>query len=185
MEVIGQLIQDAHKLFSEMHSRDMMFAINGMTLPIDNLSYTDENYPSVCGCKTWDHIFCIKALADDLFGEIRLIYNIVPNNSLEQLDFDKPESMLNWKQRLYLIKRIALDAPKYLEFRSERNNYGASSSHHIYLTFPVESTFTNDDVLNYFNPSGSVHDMRIPRQEKRMFSFVSFYHPQTTHVIWT
>ncbi|KAL0920723.1 hypothetical protein M5K25_009886 [Dendrobium thyrsiflorum] len=185
IEVIGQLNQDAHKLFGEMHSRDMMCAINGMTLPIDKLSYTEENYPSVYGCRTWDHVFGIKALVDDLFGELRLIYNILPNNSHEQLLFDKPESMLNWKQGLHLIKRIALDAPKYMEFRSKINDYGASSSHQIYLTFPAKSTFTNDDALNYFNPFGPVHDMRIPRQEKKIFSFVSFYHPQTTHVIWT
>ncbi|PKU76634.1 Zinc finger CCCH domain-containing protein 18 [Dendrobium catenatum] len=75
------------------------------------------------------------------------------------------------------------DAPKYMEFRSERNEYGGSSSHQIYLTFPAESTFTDDEVLNYFNQFGPVHDVRIPRQEKRMFGFVSFYHPQTVRQI--
>ena len=46
---------------------------------------------------------------------------------------------------------LAEDAPKY-EYRNERNDLGAalSSSHQIYLTFPAESSFTDEDVLNYF-----------------------------------
>ncbi|XP_020592056.1 zinc finger CCCH domain-containing protein 18-like isoform X2 [Phalaenopsis equestris] len=78
---------------------------------------------------------------------------------------------------------LAEDAPKYMEFISERNDHGASSSHQIYLTFPAESSFTDADVQNYFNQFGPVHDVRIPRQEKRMFGFVSFYRPQTVRQI--
>ncbi|PKU67692.1 L-type lectin-domain containing receptor kinase IV.2 [Dendrobium catenatum] len=126
--------------------------------------------------RTWDSVFGIKALIDDLFGELLLIYDIVPNNSHERLLFDKPESMLDWKQKLHLIKGIASDAPKYMKFLSERSDYGASNSHLIYLTSPAKITLTNDDL---------VHDMRIPRQDKKMFDFVSFYEPHTTHMIWT
>ncbi|KAK8937313.1 Zinc finger CCCH domain-containing protein 18 [Platanthera zijinensis] len=75
------------------------------------------------------------------------------------------------------------DAPKYMELRSEINDHGASSSHQIYLTFPAESTFTDADVQNYFDQFGPVHDVRIPRQEKRMFGFVSFFRPQTVRQI--
>ncbi|XP_064957440.1 zinc finger CCCH domain-containing protein 18-like isoform X2 [Musa acuminata AAA Group] len=47
---------------------------------------------------------------------------------------------------------LAEDAPKYMEYWSERNDHGAviASSHQIYLTFPAESTFTEEDVFNYF-----------------------------------
>lgn len=76
------------------------------------------------------------------------------------------------------------DAPKY-EYRNERNDSGAalSSSHQIYLTFPAESSFTDEDVLNYFKQFGPVRDVRIPRQEKRMFGFVSFHYPETVRTI--
>ncbi|KAI0501210.1 hypothetical protein KFK09_016153 [Dendrobium nobile] len=176
MKVIGQLIQDAHKLFGEMHSRELMCTINRMTLPIDNLSYIEVNYPFVCGCRTWDPIFGIMALINDLFGELLLIYDIVPSNSHERLLFDKLESMLDWKQKLHVIKGILSDAPKYMLFWSERSDYGASNSHQTYLIPSAKSTLTNDDL---------VHDIRIPRQEKKMFEVVSFYDPQTTHMIWT
>lgn len=45
------------------------------------------------------------------------------------------------------------DASKYnLDNRSERNDPGpiVSGSRQIYLTFPAESTFTEEDVSNYF-----------------------------------
>jgi len=46
---------------------------------------------------------------------------------------------------------LAEDASKY-EYRHERDDLGAalSTSHQIYLTFPAESSFTDEDVLNYF-----------------------------------
>ncbi|CAL9062908.1 unnamed protein product [Musa banksii] len=76
---------------------------------------------------------------------------------------------------------LAEDACMYMEYRSDRIDQGAviASSHQIYLTFPAESTFTGEDVFNYFNQYGPVHDVRIPRQEKRMFGFVSFLYPET------
>ncbi|THU62186.1 hypothetical protein C4D60_Mb01t02460 [Musa balbisiana] len=72
-----------------------------------------------------------------------------------------------------------------MEFRNERNDLAStvSSSHQIYLTFPAESTFTEDDVSNYFRQFGQVRDVRIPCQDKRMFGFVSFVHPETVNVI--
>lgn len=47
---------------------------------------------------------------------------------------------------------LAEDASKYIEFRGERNDPGpiVSGSRQIYLTFPAESTFTEEDVSNYF-----------------------------------
>lgn len=49
---------------------------------------------------------------------------------------------------------LADDVSRYLENRYERNimNPGpiVSGSKQIYLTFPAESIFTEDDVANYF-----------------------------------
>ncbi|WOK92398.1 zinc finger CCCH domain-containing protein 18 isoform X2 [Canna indica] len=80
---------------------------------------------------------------------------------------------------------LAEDSPKFLEYRGERIDQGAgiASSHQIYLTFPAESTFSEEDVFNYFNQYGPVHDVRIPRQERRMFGFVSFVYSETVKVI--
>ncbi|KAG0490882.1 hypothetical protein HPP92_007745 [Vanilla planifolia] len=80
---------------------------------------------------------------------------------------------------------LAEDAPKYMECRNERSEPGetATSSQQIYLTFPAESTFTEDDVSNYFKQFGPVRDVRIPCQEKRMFGFVSFLYSDTVNEI--
>ncbi|KAG1366970.1 zinc finger CCCH domain-containing protein 18 [Cocos nucifera] len=80
---------------------------------------------------------------------------------------------------------LAEDAHRYIECRNERRDPGATvaSSHQIYLTFPAESTFTEEDVANYFRNYGPVHDVRIPSQEKRMFGFVSFHYAQTVNDI--
>lgn len=47
---------------------------------------------------------------------------------------------------------LAEDVPKFLEYASERNDPGGiiAGSRQIYLTFPAESTFTEQDVSNYF-----------------------------------
>ena len=47
---------------------------------------------------------------------------------------------------------LAEDAPKYMENWCERNDPGpiVSGSRQIYLTFPAESTFTEEDVSDYF-----------------------------------
>ncbi|KAG8386040.1 hypothetical protein BUALT_Bualt03G0107700 [Buddleja alternifolia] len=81
---------------------------------------------------------------------------------------------------------LAEDAPKYMDnIRGERNDPGpiVSGSHQIYLTFPAESTFTEEDVSNYFNTFGPVQDVRIPCQQKRMFGFVTFASADTVKII--
>lgn len=47
---------------------------------------------------------------------------------------------------------LAEDAPKYMGYRIDRSDSAGmvSSSHQIYLTFPAESTFNEEDVANYF-----------------------------------
>ncbi|XP_051181349.1 zinc finger CCCH domain-containing protein 22 isoform X1 [Lolium perenne] len=56
-------------------------------------------------------------------------------------------------------------------------------SRQIYLTFPADSTFREEDVSGYFSMYGPVHDVRIPYQQKRMFGFVTFMHPETVRLI--
>ncbi|XP_022732389.1 zinc finger CCCH domain-containing protein 55-like isoform X2 [Durio zibethinus] len=80
---------------------------------------------------------------------------------------------------------------KFAQGRSERNDLlsmglaekANSASKQIYLTFPADSTFKDEDVSNYFSMFGPVQDVRIPYQQKRMFGFVTFVHPETVKLI--
>lgn len=47
---------------------------------------------------------------------------------------------------------LAEDSAKYMDNRMEKSDPGpiVSGSRQIYLTFPAESTFTEEDVSNYF-----------------------------------
>ncbi|XP_060197208.1 zinc finger CCCH domain-containing protein 22-like isoform X1 [Lycium barbarum] len=73
----------------------------------------------------------------------------------------------------------------------DRNEFSAmalggnsnSSSRQIYLTFPADSTFKEEDVSNYFSMYGPVQDVRIPYQQKRMFGFVTFVYAETVKLI--
>ncbi|XP_022154334.1 zinc finger CCCH domain-containing protein 55-like [Momordica charantia] len=75
--------------------------------------------------------------------------------------------------------------------RGERNDFLAlaaekrnSASRQIYLTFPADSTFKDEDVSEYFSKFGPVQDVRIPYQQKRMFGFVTFVYPETVkHIL--
>lgn len=80
---------------------------------------------------------------------------------------------------------LAEDAAKYMDIRAERNDPGpiVNGSRQIYLTFPAESTFTEEDVSNYFSNFGPVQDVRIPCQQKRMFGFVTFVSADTVKLI--
>lgn len=81
---------------------------------------------------------------------------------------------------------LAEDASKFnVENRSERNDPGpiVSGSRQIYLTFPAESTFTEEDVSNYFDTFGAVEDVRIPCQKDRMFGFVTFASANTVKTV--
>ncbi|OMO54480.1 hypothetical protein COLO4_36466 [Corchorus olitorius] len=80
---------------------------------------------------------------------------------------------------------------KFGRCRSERNDFSAMGlggsinpgSRQIYLTFPADSTFKEEDVSNYFSIYGPVQDVRIPYQQKRMFGFVTFVYPETVKLI--
>uniref|UniRef100_A0A7N0THC5 RRM domain-containing protein n=1 Tax=Kalanchoe fedtschenkoi TaxID=63787 RepID=A0A7N0THC5_KALFE len=73
------------------------------------------------------------------------------------------------------------------QLRHDRTDFSlmgfSSGSRQIYLTFPADSTFREEDVSNYFSLYGPVQDVRIPYQQKRMFGFVTFVHPETVKII--
>lgn len=82
------------------------------------------------------------------------------------------------------------DFHKFGRFRPHSHDFTAmglgnssSSSRQIYLTFPADSTFKEEDVSNYFSIFGPVQDVRIPYQQKRMFGFVTFVLPETVKAI--
>uniref|UniRef100_A0A9I9D7D1 Zinc finger CCCH domain-containing protein 18-like n=1 Tax=Cucumis melo TaxID=3656 RepID=A0A9I9D7D1_CUCME len=92
---------------------------------------------------------------------------------------------------------LAEDAPKFMDHRKDRNDPGSivSSARQIYMTFPADSTFTEDDVSDYFRQMlnaciclgfvhyGMVEDVRIPCQQRRMFGFVTFHSIETVKLI--
>ncbi|CAN1189403.1 Zinc finger CCCH domain-containing protein 55 [Linum perenne] len=110
----------------------------------------------------------------------RLVYNKYMNYLLQQND----------PQRLG-VAAGADDFHKYGRFCPERNEIFAmsmaekanSAARQIYLTFPADSTFKDEDVSNYFSTFGPVEDVRIPYQQKRMFGFVTFLHAETVKLI--
>ncbi|KAG6679778.1 hypothetical protein I3843_13G007800 [Carya illinoinensis] len=83
------------------------------------------------------------------------------------------------------------DMHKFGRSRLERNDFSMNggagmvnpASRQIYLTFPADSTFREEDVSNYFSNYGPVQDVRIPYQQKRMFGFVTFVYPETVKLI--
>uniref|UniRef100_A0A2P2M4W6 Zinc finger CCCH domain-containing protein 53-like n=1 Tax=Rhizophora mucronata TaxID=61149 RepID=A0A2P2M4W6_RHIMU len=75
------------------------------------------------------------------------------------------------------------DMHKFGRSRLDRNDLINPASRQIYLTFPADSTFREEDVSNYFSIYGPVQDVRIPYQQKRMFGFVTFIHPETVKII--
>ncbi|CAN6470581.1 unnamed protein product [Victoria cruziana] len=95
--------------------------------------------------------------------------------------------LLNYRPHGQHVVVLTEDAPRYADYRSERSDPGqiVSGSRQIYLTFPAESTFTEEDVSNYFRNYGPVQDVRIPCQQKRMFGFVTFVYPETVRLILT
>uniref|UniRef100_A0A1J3K5R3 Zinc finger CCCH domain-containing protein 55 n=1 Tax=Noccaea caerulescens TaxID=107243 RepID=A0A1J3K5R3_NOCCA len=81
-----------------------------------------------------------------------------------------------WSSSPGRLERMELMA---MQFGDQSN----SASRQIYLTFPAESTFKDEDVATYFSLFGTVQDVRIPYQQKRMFGFVSFAHSETVKVV--
>ncbi|CAN0891842.1 Zinc finger CCCH domain-containing protein 55 [Linum grandiflorum] len=114
----------------------------------------------------------------------RLAYNKYMNLLLQQQN--DPQRFIGGCCRLG-----AEEFHKFGRFCPERNEIFAMSmsekansvARQIYLTFPADSTFKDEDVSNYFSTFGPVEDVRIPYQQKRMFGFVTFLHAETVKLI--
>lgn len=97
----------------------------------------------------------------------------------------------NDTQRAAAALMMGDDMNKFNRSRLERNGFSINgeagminpASRQIYLTFPADSTFREEDVSTYFSIYGPVQDVRIPYQQKRMFGFVTFVYPETVKII--
>ncbi|CAI9774510.1 unnamed protein product [Fraxinus pennsylvanica] len=108
------------------------------------------------------------------------------------LAYNKSMNYLNENQRSAIAAlTMGEEFHKFGCGRPDKNDYSAmgligsanSSSRQIYLTFPSDSTFKEEDVSNYFSMYGQVQDVRIPYQQKRMFGFVTFTYAETVKLI--
>lgn len=117
------------------------------------------------------------------------------NGSLQKIELLELQELLRGRRSPVSLPQVygerfgkILQAEISPRYRSEREldrtlapaNPG---SRQIYLTFPAESTFKEEDVSNYFSIFGPVQDVRIPYQQKRMFGFVTFMYQETVKII--
>ncbi|KAG5238387.1 zinc finger CCCH domain-containing protein [Salix suchowensis] len=99
----------------------------------------------------------------------------------------------NDSQRLAAAAALMMgdEIHKFGRIRPERSDFSqmglggamSPSARQIYLTFPADSTFREEDVSSYFSFYGPVQDVRIPYQQKRMFGFVTFVFAETVKLI--
>ncbi|KAH9611520.1 hypothetical protein KSS87_008465 [Heliosperma pusillum] len=103
------------------------------------------------------------------------------------LPYNKLNFLHSEAQRSAAALMMSEDIHKLNRLRMARNEFAGMdcnpSSRQIYLTFPADSSFKEEDVSNYFNKFGPVQDVRIPYQQKRMFGFVTFVFPETVKII--
>ncbi|KAL2478407.1 Zinc finger CCCH domain-containing protein 55 [Forsythia ovata] len=120
------------------------------------------------------------AAATQLMASTNFPYSPVATNRCmnfllqQQLQAESPRALI-----------MGDDMHKFSRSRLERGDFGMMNpgSRQIYLTFPADSTFKEEDVSNYFSIYGPVQDVRIPYQQKRMFGFVTFLYPETVKLI--
>ncbi|KAI4339081.1 hypothetical protein MLD38_024062 [Melastoma candidum] len=96
----------------------------------------------------------------------------------QQSDMNRAAAALMMGEDIYKLGRSRLERTDYT-----LNGGVNPASRQIYLTFPSDSTFKEEDVSNYFSLYGPVQDVRIPYQQKRMFGFVTFVYPETVKLI--
>ncbi|GAB4827789.1 hypothetical protein Ancab_034675 [Ancistrocladus abbreviatus] len=98
----------------------------------------------------------------------------------QQNESQRAAAALVMGDEMHKFSRSRLDRAEFLMNGRGDSNPG---SRQIYLTFPADSTFREEDVSNYFSIYGLVQDVRIPYQQKRMFGFVTFVYPETVKII--
>ncbi|KAL2941997.1 Zinc finger CCCH domain-containing protein 53 [Bienertia sinuspersici] len=103
------------------------------------------------------------------------------------LPYNKLNFLPSEAQRSAAALMMGEEFHKLNRARMARNEFSGLDSNpgsrQIYLTFPADSTFKEEDVSSYFNLYGPVQDVRIPYQQKRMFGFVTFVYPETVKLI--
>ncbi|XP_026412965.1 zinc finger CCCH domain-containing protein 53-like isoform X1 [Papaver somniferum] len=124
--------------------------------------------------------------ASQLLGTSSLPYTSVAGKCMNFL----LQQQQNDNQRAAAAALLLGEDMKFGRNRMERSEFSSSGggminpgSRQIYLTFPADSTFREEDVSNYFSIYGPVQDVRIPYQQKRMFGFVTFVYPETVKLI--
>ncbi|KAK3118279.1 hypothetical protein QOZ80_9BG0696620 [Eleusine coracana subsp. coracana] len=106
------------------------------------------------------------------------------NFMLQQQQGELQRSMLLGGGEQELMSRSVVHSPRIAMDRTDlMMMMNSPAARQIYLTFPADSTFTEEDVSNYFSMYGPVQDVRIPYQQKRMFGFVTFVYPETVKII--
>ncbi|PSS09959.1 Zinc finger CCCH domain-containing protein [Actinidia chinensis var. chinensis] len=129
-----------------------------------------------------------------MVGSPEQCHELLRSKSAHQQRLTFPYSALAANKCMSLLQQQQSDSPRALLMGEDMHKFGRSrldrsefsmnpGSRQIYLTFPADSTFREEDVSNYFSIYGPVQDVRIPYQQKRMFGFVTFVYPETVKLI--
>ncbi|EOA25516.1 hypothetical protein CARUB_v10018860mg [Capsella rubella] len=116
----------------------------------------------------------------------RLAHHFMTRSSLPSFSPKGVNLQQSDAQRAAAALMLGDELQKLGRWRPERIDLSAMAcpaSRQIYLTFPADSRFREEDVSNYFSTFGPVQDVRIPYQQKRMFGFVTFVYPETVKSI--
>ncbi|XP_055818845.1 zinc finger CCCH domain-containing protein 53-like isoform X2 [Solanum dulcamara] len=144
--------------------------------------------PSNVDC--FDELMRVKALQQQRFAASSSQF--MPSGGRHPFGYNRCMNIFSDNQRSSAAALMMSDEfHKHGRSLPDRNDFsamamgGISSSclRQIYLTFPADSTFKEEDVSNYFSMYGPVQDVRIPYQQKRMFGFVTFIYPETVKLI--
>eukprot|EP01018_Ginkgo_biloba_P037880 Gb_37367 [translate_table: standard] len=183
-----------HTGFGDHHSDEVMGSSNVGSLEMLEL----ELQELLRGKRSPVSIASLPQLYHERFGKTLQAENYLTDSQrYGKIGCSLTKLLARLKDTVILIDRphgqhavmLAEDAQRFTRFtRSERDELVAGGginpgSRQIYLTFPAESTFREEDVSNYFSIYGPVQDVRIPYQQKRMFGFVTFVFPDTVKII--
>ncbi|KAK4492353.1 hypothetical protein RD792_003157, partial [Penstemon davidsonii] len=134
------------------------------------------------GVSEFDELLRMKALQQQRLA-------LMVSESYHPFAYSKSMNFVNDQRSAAAALMMGDEFHKFSRSRSEKYDFSpiglgpSSTSRQIYLTFPSESTFKEEDVSGYFSMFGPVQDVRIPYQQKRMFGFVTFVFPETVKLI--
>ncbi|KAJ6777619.1 ZINC FINGER CCCH DOMAIN-CONTAINING PROTEIN 55 [Salix koriyanagi] len=170
------------------HGGENMAEVNGVGALVSSPREMEELY-----LQQQEEMMKMKAVQQQ--QEVMMKMKAVQRRQQQQrLAYNKHTNFLLLKQNEAERFGTAMTSDEFYKFgrtRGVRNDFLAmgmvemanSASRQIYLTFPAESSFKDEDVSNYFSSFGPVQDVRIPYQQKRMFGFVTFVYPETVKEI--